>query len=104
MESGTGRGIEFCFRTTPWKTSCLVVNNFIYNCHSVKANGTKYWRCHNYSKRDKAERCRARCVSKLVNKSFWIESLSAEPHNHPPHKEKLEKYHGHRLNSQYEED
>lgn len=71
---------------TPWDTNCLVVDGFIYNCHSVKANGTKYWRCHNYSKK-KGERCKTRCVTKMDE----VQSMTSE-HNHLPHKDKILKY------------
>lgn len=58
----------------------------MYNCHSRK-NNKEYWRCHNYSKKMKSERCRSRCV--LENGT--LKCLSGGEHNHPPHTEKIAK-------------
>lgn len=80
-----GKSIRYL--RTPWATSCLVVNGFIYNCHSVKANGTKYWRCHNYSKKAKEQRCKARCVIRYDQ----VHNMTNE-HNHPPQRDKILKY------------
>lgn len=80
---------EIDYLRTPWTTSCLVFQGFIYNCHSAKPNGTKYWRCHNYSKKVKGERCKARCV--LVNERVKTTAFRKD-HNHAPHWEKIKKY------------
>uniref|UniRef100_A0A182MES3 BEN domain-containing protein n=1 Tax=Anopheles culicifacies TaxID=139723 RepID=A0A182MES3_9DIPT len=55
--------VELKFIQSPWATPCLVLNNFLYNCHSTRGD-IGYWRCHNYSRKVKEERCRARCVIK----------------------------------------
>lgn len=65
----------------------MAVGGFIYNLHSVKPSGRAYWRCHNYSKKQKGERCKARCV---VTDDIVV-SMSGEPHNHGDHSEKIEK-------------
>uniref|UniRef100_A0A1B0GN86 FLYWCH-type domain-containing protein n=1 Tax=Phlebotomus papatasi TaxID=29031 RepID=A0A1B0GN86_PHLPP len=75
------------FIKTPWSTSCLVIDNYIYNCHSNTHKGKSYWRCHNYSKRNVDERCRARCVIK----DGKIQALTGGHHNHLPHTEKIQK-------------
>ncbi|XP_065372591.1 modifier of mdg4-like isoform X6 [Calliphora vicina] len=74
------------FIESPWATPCLILNNFMYNCHSRKSN-KEYWRCHNYSKKLQQERCRSRCV--LENGK--LKGLSGGPHNHPPHTDKIAK-------------
>lgn len=51
-------------------------------------NDTKYWRCHNYSKRSKGERCKARCTLK----SNHDQILSNVQHNHEPHTDKIAKF------------
>lgn len=104
-------GIRPRYLKTPWATPCLVVNNFMYNCHSNRGN-RGYWRyiahkipkfvqqiliefvffdliyrCHNYSKKKQEDRCRARCV--LVN--GCVKALTGGPHNHPPHTDKIDK-------------
>lgn len=58
----------------------------MYNCHSKRGN-RGYWRCHNYSKKQADQRCRARCV--VFN--GVLKSLTGGPHNHLPHTEKIEK-------------
>lgn len=40
---------DLVFVTSPWSTKCLVLNEFLYNCHSSHGN-KQYWRCHNYSR------------------------------------------------------
>lgn len=75
---------ELKFIKTPWATACLVINDYMYNCHS-KRGKRDYWRCHNYSKRDVDARCRARCV--VLN--GVLKSLTGGPHNHLPHTEKI---------------
>lgn len=72
------------FIKSPWSTPCLVLNDFLYNCHSTRGD-IGYWRCHNYSRRVKEERCRARCVVK--NGRF--SAFTGAQHNHPPHTEKI---------------
>uniref|UniRef100_W8C0G3 FLYWCH-type domain-containing protein n=1 Tax=Ceratitis capitata TaxID=7213 RepID=W8C0G3_CERCA len=74
------------FIVSPWATPCLVLRNYMYNCHSRK-NSKEYWRCHNYSKKVQSERCRARCVLE----DGKLKSESGGLHNHPPHTEKIEK-------------
>ncbi|XP_053946034.1 modifier of mdg4 isoform X8 [Anastrepha ludens] len=74
------------FIVSPWATPCLVLRNYMYNCHSRK-NSKEYWRCHNYSKKVQSERCRARCVLEYGK----LKSESGGLHNHPPHTEKIEK-------------
>ncbi|XP_017475183.1 PREDICTED: modifier of mdg4 isoform X5 [Rhagoletis zephyria] len=74
------------FIVSPWATPCLVLRNYMYNCHSRK-NSKEYWRCHNYSKKIQSERCRARCVLEYGK----LKSESGGLHNHPPHTEKIEK-------------
>lgn len=71
---------------SPWATACLIINGFIYNCHSSRGN-KEYWRCHNYSKKRPEERCKARCV--IENQK--LKALTGTTHNHPPHTEKIEK-------------
>ncbi|XP_013102002.1 modifier of mdg4 isoform X7 [Stomoxys calcitrans] len=77
---------KLLFIESPWSTPCLVLNDFMYNCHSRK-NNKEYWRCHNYSKKIQSERCRSRCV--LENGR--LKCLSGGEHNHPPHTEKISK-------------
>ncbi|XP_070505988.1 modifier of mdg4-like isoform X4 [Chironomus tepperi] len=77
---------ELTFVTTPWSTKCLVHNNFLYNCHSTHGNKI-YYRCHNYSKKNKDERCRARC---LISNGKII-AFTGGKHNHPPHTDKIER-------------
>ncbi|XP_039947823.1 modifier of mdg4-like isoform X7 [Bactrocera neohumeralis] len=77
---------ELMFIVSPWATPCLVLRNFMYNCHSRK-NSKEYWRCHNYSKKVQSERCRARCVLE----DGKLKSETGGLHNHPPHTEKIEK-------------
>lgn len=77
---------ELKFITSPWSTPCLVLNNFLYNCHSTRGD-IGYWRCHNYSRKVKEERCRARCVVK----NGRLSALTGTQHNHPPHTEKIER-------------
>lgn len=74
------------FIKTPWATACLVFNGFMYNCHSIRGN-RGYWRCHNYSKKQADQRCRARCV--LLD--GILKSVTGGLHNHPPHTDKIEK-------------
>jgi hypothetical protein len=77
---------DLVFVTSPWSTKCLVLNDFLYNGHSSHGN-KQYWRCHNYSRKKKEERCRARC---LVSNGKII-CLTGGKHNHPPHTEKIQK-------------
>ncbi|XP_062698310.1 FLYWCH-type zinc finger-containing protein 1-like [Aedes albopictus] len=77
---------ELKFIKSPWSTPCLVINDFLYNCHSTRGNKV-YWRCHNYSRKKKEERCRARCV--IVNGR--LSALTGTQHNHDPHTEKIAK-------------
>lgn len=77
------------FLQTPWATSCLVYEGFLYNLHSGKPNGTKYWRCHNYSKKDKESRCKARCI--LVHDEVKMAPKPAD-HNHGPQLEKIARF------------
>ncbi|KRG02395.1 modifier of mdg4 isoform X3 [Drosophila mojavensis] len=77
---------ELLFIESPWSTPCLVLNGFMYNCHSRK-NSKEYWRCHNYSKKVHEQRCRSRCV--LENGK--LKSITGGLHNHAPHTEKIEK-------------
>lgn len=79
-------GTNLMFIVSPWATPCLVLRNYMYNCHSRK-NSKEYWRCHNYSKKVQSERCRARCVLEYGK----LKSESGGLHNHPPHTEKIEK-------------
>ncbi|TDG44621.1 hypothetical protein AWZ03_008942 [Drosophila navojoa] len=79
-------GSELLFIESPWSTPCLVLNGFMYNCHSRK-NSKEYWRCHNYSKKVHEQRCRSRCV--LENGK--LKSITGGLHNHAPHTEKIEK-------------
>ncbi|KAG4068005.1 hypothetical protein HA402_010691 [Bradysia odoriphaga] len=74
------------FIESPWATPCLILDNYLYNCHSRKSNKA-YWRCHNYSKRQVDQRCRARCV--IVDDK--LKALTGGQHNHPPHTEKIQK-------------
>ncbi|EAT37414.1 AAEL010576-PD [Aedes aegypti] len=93
-ESGTGAdqaaqdaySQELKFIKSPWSTPCLVINDYLYNCHSTRGNKV-YWRCHNYSRKIKEERCRARCV--IVNGK--LSALTGTQHNHDPHTEKIAK-------------
>uniref|UniRef100_A0A182PMZ3 BTB domain-containing protein n=1 Tax=Anopheles epiroticus TaxID=199890 RepID=A0A182PMZ3_9DIPT len=78
--------VELKFIKSPWSTPCLVLNNFLYNCHSTRGD-IGYWRCHNYSRKVKEERCRARCVVK----GGRLSALTGAQHNHPPHTEKIER-------------
>ncbi|XP_075152987.1 modifier of mdg4-like isoform X6 [Haematobia irritans] len=77
---------KLVFIESPWSTPCLVLKDYMYNCHSRK-NNKEYWRCHNYSKKVQSERCRSRCV--LENGR--LKCLSGGEHNHPPHTEKISK-------------
>ncbi|KPU80826.1 uncharacterized protein Dana_GF18944, isoform M [Drosophila ananassae] len=77
---------QLVFIESPWATPCLVLNGYMYNCHSRKSN-KQYWRCHNYSKKAHEMRCRSRCV--LENGR--LKSITGGLHNHPPHSEKIEK-------------
>lgn len=74
------------FINSPWATPCLIVKDYMYNCHSRK-NGRGYWRCHNYSKKIVEQRCRARCV--ILNGR--IQAMTGGEHKHPPHTEKISK-------------
>lgn len=74
------------FINSPWATPCLIVKDYMYNCHSRK-NGRGYWRCHNYSKKMVEQRCRARCV--ILNGR--IQAMTGGEHKHPPHTEKISK-------------
>ena len=47
MEDVKPETSHFSFITSPWQTKCLIINNFLYNCHSNHTQRT-YWRCHNY--------------------------------------------------------
>uniref|UniRef100_A0A182SCM1 FLYWCH-type domain-containing protein n=1 Tax=Anopheles maculatus TaxID=74869 RepID=A0A182SCM1_9DIPT len=78
--------VELKFIKSPWSTPCLVLNNFLYNSHSTRGD-IGYWRCHNYSRKVKEERCRARCVIK----NGRLSALTGAQHNHPPHTEKIER-------------
>ncbi|XP_055695340.1 modifier of mdg4-like isoform X18 [Lutzomyia longipalpis] len=86
-EAQASEADALCFIKTPWSTSCLVIDDYIYNCHSNTHKGKSYWRCHNYSKRNLAERCRARCV--IMDGK--VQALTGGPHNHLPHTEKIQK-------------
>ncbi|XP_032576699.1 modifier of mdg4 isoform X5 [Drosophila sechellia] len=77
---------ELVFIESPWSTPCLVLNGYMYNCHSRKSN-KQYWRCHNYSKKVHEMRCRSRCV--LENGR--LKSVTGGLHNHQPHTEKIDK-------------
>ncbi|XP_017081866.2 modifier of mdg4-like isoform X3 [Drosophila eugracilis] len=77
---------ELVFIESPWSTPCLVLNGYMYNCHSRKSN-KQYWRCHNYSKKAHEMRCRSRCV--LENGR--LKSVTGGLHNHQPHTEKIDK-------------
>ncbi|XP_017003634.2 modifier of mdg4-like isoform X3 [Drosophila takahashii] len=79
-------GNKLVFIESPWATPCLVLNGYMYNCHSRKSN-KQYWRCHNYSKKLHEMRCRSRCV--LENGR--LKSITGGPHNHQPHTEKIDK-------------
>ncbi|XP_034485520.1 modifier of mdg4-like isoform X3 [Drosophila innubila] len=79
-------GSELLFIESPWSTPCLVLNGYMYNCHSRK-NNKEYWRCHNYSKKVHEQRCRSRCVLEYGK----LKSITGGLHNHPPHTEKIEK-------------
>lgn len=84
MRANTDYQLQFI--KNPWATPCLIIDSFIYNCHSTK--GIKaYWRCHNYSKREISQRCRARCM--VVDGK--LKALTGGGHNHPPHTEKIQK-------------
>lgn len=74
------------FINSPWSTPCLIVKDYMYNCHSRK-NGRGYWRCHNYSKKMVELRCRARCV--ILNGR--IQAMTGGEHKHPPHTDKISK-------------
>ncbi|XP_052903354.1 modifier of mdg4-like isoform X1 [Anopheles moucheti] len=86
MTSMADSTVELKFIKSPWSTPCLVLNNFLYNCHSTRGD-IGYWRCHNYSRKVKEERCRARCVVK----SGRLSALTGAQHNHLPHTEKIER-------------
>uniref|UniRef100_A0A4Y0APV2 BTB domain-containing protein n=1 Tax=Anopheles funestus TaxID=62324 RepID=A0A4Y0APV2_ANOFN len=86
MTSMPDSAVELKFIKSPWSTPCLVLNNFLYNCHSTRGD-ICYWRCHNYSRKVKEERCRARCVVK----NGRLSALTGAQHNHPPHTEKIER-------------
>nr|XP_036675211.1 modifier of mdg4-like isoform X3 [Drosophila suzukii] len=77
---------KLVFIESPWSTPCLVLNGYMYNCHSRKSN-KQYWRCHNYSKKVHELRCRSRCV--LENGQ--LKSITGGLHNHEPHTEKIQK-------------
>ncbi|XP_062122748.1 modifier of mdg4-like isoform X2 [Drosophila sulfurigaster albostrigata] len=77
---------ELLFIESPWSTPCLVLNNYMYNCHSRK-NNKEYWRCHNYSKKVHEQRCRSRCVLEFGK----LKNITGGLHNHAPHTEKIEK-------------
>ncbi|XP_058130340.1 modifier of mdg4-like isoform X1 [Anopheles ziemanni] len=77
---------ELKFIKSPWSTPCLVLDNYLYNCHSTRGD-IGYWRCHNYSRKVKEERCRARCVIKCGR----LSALTGAQHNHPPHTEKIDR-------------
>ncbi|XP_037728910.1 modifier of mdg4-like isoform X4 [Drosophila subpulchrella] len=77
---------KLVFIESPWSTPCLVLNGYMYNCHSRKSN-KQYWRCHNYSKKVHEMRCRSRCV--LENGQ--LKSITGGLHNHEPHTEKIQK-------------
>ncbi|XP_052858416.1 modifier of mdg4-like isoform X4 [Drosophila gunungcola] len=79
-------GNELVFIESPWSTPCLVLNGYMYNCHSRKSN-KQYWRCHNYSKKVHEMRCRSRCV--LENGR--LKSVTGGLHNHQPHTDKIDK-------------
>ncbi|XP_035900367.1 modifier of mdg4-like isoform X4 [Anopheles stephensi] len=81
-----GTNVELKFIKSPWSTPCLVLNDFLYNAHSTRGE-IGYWRCHNYSRKVKEERCRARCVIK----NGRLSALTGAQHNHPPHTEKIER-------------
>lgn len=74
------------FVKTPWSTPCMIINDYLYNCHSRKKEKA-YWRCHNYSKKAVDQRCRARCVIE----DGQLRSLTGGEHNHGPHTEKIAK-------------
>ncbi|XP_058057581.1 modifier of mdg4-like isoform X8 [Anopheles bellator] len=76
---------ELKFIKSPWSTPCLVLNDYLYNCHSTRGD-IAYWRCHNYSRKIKEERCRARCVIKKGQ----LSALTGAQHNHLPHTEKIQ--------------
>lgn len=80
----TSAGLVFI--RSPWSTPCLIVDQYIFNCHSRKA-GRAYWRCHNYSKKQAEQRCRTRCV--VVDNQ--IKAMTGGAHNHMPHTEKIAK-------------
>ncbi|EDW58414.2 modifier of mdg4 isoform X2 [Drosophila virilis] len=77
---------QLLFIESPWSTPCLVLNGYMYNCHSRK-NNKEYWRCHNYSKKVHEQRCRSRCVLENCK----LKSITGGLHNHAPHTEKIEK-------------
>uniref|UniRef100_A0AAG5CNE8 BTB domain-containing protein n=1 Tax=Anopheles atroparvus TaxID=41427 RepID=A0AAG5CNE8_ANOAO len=78
--------MELKFIKSPWSTPCLVLNDYLYNCHSTRGE-IAYWRCHNYSRKVKEERCRARCVVRCGR----LSALTGALHNHPPHTEKIDR-------------
>lgn len=78
--------MKLLFMESSWSTPCLVLNGFIFNCHSRK-NNREYWRCHNYSKRIHSQRCHIRCVIE----DGKLKGISGGRHGHPPHTEKIEK-------------
>ncbi|XP_049532469.1 modifier of mdg4-like isoform X7 [Anopheles darlingi] len=84
--TGASMSAELKFIKSPWSTPCLVLNEYLYNCHSIRGE-IGYWRCHNYSRKIKEERCRARCVVK----NGRLSALTGAQHNHPPHTEKIQR-------------
>lgn len=74
------------FAMSPWSTPCMIIGQYMYNCHSRK-NNRAYWRCHNYSKKQQTQRCRARCV--IAN--GCVQAMTGGEHNHAPHTAKIEK-------------
>ncbi|XP_050084765.1 modifier of mdg4-like isoform X5 [Anopheles aquasalis] len=84
--TGASMSAELKFIKSPWSTPCLVLNEYLYNCHSTRGE-IGYWRCHNYSRKVKEERCRARCVVK----NGRLSALTGAQHNHPPHTEKIQR-------------
>lgn len=87
MNENTHNKTVLNYIKTPWATPCLILNGYMYNCHSKRGN-RGYWRCHNYSKKQAELRCRARCV--VVDD--LVQSMTGGPHNHLPHKDKIEKF------------
>lgn len=77
---------DVSFVKSPWSTPCMIINDFLYNCHS-RRKGKAYWRCHNYSKKAVEQRCRARCVIA----DGKVRAMTGGGHNHGPHTEKIAK-------------